>query len=82
MLFSGVHKKRAAIFRETQIKFAKLENKKPQPNAVIRVSTTRWSSNLSALNVVLILHNEVLETLSIIKKHEGTAVAVFDVAVV
>lgn len=74
--FLWCSKKRAAIFRETQIKFCKLENKKTQPNAVKRVSTTRWSSHSSALNVVLKLHSEVLETLSIIKKQEGTTDAV------
>lgn len=74
--FLWCSKKRAAIFRETQIKFCKLRNKKTQPNAVKRVSTTRWSSHSSALNVVLKLHSEVLETLSIIKKQEGTSDAV------
>lgn len=39
--------------------------------------TTRWSSHLSALNVILKCHNKVLETLNIIKKYEMIGNAVF-----
>jgi len=58
------------IFREIKIECGSMEGKK---NQLYAVSTTRWSSHSTALNVVLKFHNAVLKTVIQINDSEGSA---------
>lgn len=71
MHFYGVQKKRAAIFRENQLKTNSEKNQKSQIHAIQRLSTTRWGSHSAALNVVLKFHDAVIITLKTIRSSEG-----------
>lgn len=69
--FLWCSKKRAAIFRENQLKTNSEKNQKNQIHAIQRITTTRWGSHSAALNVVLKFHDAVIITLKTIRSSEG-----------
>jgi len=75
--FLWCSKKRAAIFRENQLKS---NSEKNEIHAIQRISTTRWGSHLAALNVVLKFHDTVIITLKTIRSSEGLSDARVDAA--